>query len=78
MWPVLGGVKWIRHFHGVVATPIGPGELCGGYVLWVAIRSVFGSAAFLPTVVTAQDAELSGWDKDFSTFLATAMANKYR
>ena len=30
MWPVLGGVKWMQNFHGVVATPITPGELVGG------------------------------------------------
>jgi lipooligosaccharide transport system permease protein len=47
LWPVLGGAKWMRHFHGVVATPIGPGELYGGFVLWTAIRSMFGAAAFL-------------------------------
>lgn len=47
MWPVLGGAKWMRVFHGVVATPIGPGELFGGYVLWTAIRSMLGAAAFL-------------------------------
>ena len=38
MWPVLGGAKWMRQFHGVVATPIAPGELYGGFVLWTAIR----------------------------------------
>ncbi len=31
------------------------------------------SAAFLPAVATAQDAEISGWDEDFNTFLAAAM-----
>src|SRR5262249_22494685 len=39
LWPVLGGAKWMRQFHGVVATPIGPGELYGGFVLWTAIRA---------------------------------------
>ena len=47
MWPVLGGAKWMRQFHGVVATPIGPGELYGGFVLWTALRSMLGAAAFL-------------------------------
>ena len=47
MWPVLGGAKWMRQFHGVVATPIGPGELFGGFVLWTALRSMLGAAAFL-------------------------------
>lgn len=47
LWPVLAGVKWMKFFHGVVATPIRPSELYGGYVIWVAIRSVLGSSAFL-------------------------------
>lgn len=47
MWPVLAGAKWMKFFHGVVATPIRPSELYGGYVIWVAIRSVLGSSAFL-------------------------------
>jgi lipooligosaccharide transport system permease protein len=47
MWPVLGGVKWMRQYFGVVATPITPGELLAGYVLWVAIRALLGAAAFL-------------------------------
>ncbi len=47
MWPVLGGAKWMRQFHGVVATPISPGQLYGGFVLWTALRSMIGAAAFL-------------------------------
>ncbi|HEV7526371.1 MAG TPA: ABC transporter permease [Acidimicrobiia bacterium] len=47
MWPVLGMAKWSKQFHGVVATPIGPGDLFGGYVLWTAIRSMLGAAAFV-------------------------------
>ncbi len=47
LWPVLGGAKWMRQFHGVVATPIGPGQLYAGFVLWTALRSMLGAAAFL-------------------------------
>jgi lipooligosaccharide transport system permease protein len=47
MWPVLGGAKWMRQFHGVVATPIRPGELYGGFVLWTALRAMFGAVAFV-------------------------------
>jgi lipooligosaccharide transport system permease protein len=37
----------MRQFHGVVATPISPGQLYGGFVLWTALRSMLGAAAFL-------------------------------
>ena len=47
LWPVLGGVKWMRQFHGVVATPIGPGQLYTGFVLWTTLRSMIGASAFL-------------------------------
>ena len=60
MWPVLGGVKWMRQFHGVVATPIRPGELFGGFVAWTALRSMFGAAAFL-LVAALLGAVSSAW-----------------
>jgi lipooligosaccharide transport system permease protein len=47
MWPVMGGMKWLRHFHGVVATPISAGHLYGGFVCWTAARALIGAAAFL-------------------------------
>jgi lipooligosaccharide transport system permease protein len=47
LWPVLGGVKWMRQFHGVVATPIAPGQLYFGFVLWTSIRAMIGASAFL-------------------------------
>src|SRR3954463_2600583 len=47
MWPVLGGAKWMRQYHGVVATPIAPGELYGGFVLWTALQAMLGATAFL-------------------------------
>jgi lipooligosaccharide transport system permease protein len=47
MWPVLGGAKWMRQYHGVVATPIAPGELYGGFVLWTALHAMLGATAFL-------------------------------
>jgi lipooligosaccharide transport system permease protein len=47
MWPVLAGVKWIRYYEGVVATPIAPTDIFNGFVVWTAIRSVPASVVFL-------------------------------
>ena len=47
LWPVMAGTKWVRFFHGVVATPLGPDDLYGGYVVWTCIRTAMQSAAFL-------------------------------
>jgi lipooligosaccharide transport system permease protein len=51
MWPVLGAVKWVKNFHATVATSITAGELVVGYVLWISLRAVMGSAAFFLVAV---------------------------
>lgn len=60
MWPVLGGVKWVKHYYGVVATPLGAGELYVGVVVWVALRAVLGSAVFL-LIAALMGAVPSAW-----------------
>jgi lipooligosaccharide transport system permease protein len=47
MWPILGGVKWMRFFHGTVATAITAGQVLYGYVLWIALRAMLGAVAFV-------------------------------
>ena len=47
LWPVMAGTKWVRFFHGVVATPVSAGDVYGGYVAWCAIRSTVSAAAFM-------------------------------
>src|SRR5580765_9043441 len=47
MWPVLGGVKWVKNFFATVATAITAGELLVGYVVWITLRAVLGATVFL-------------------------------
>ena len=47
MWPVLGGVKWIKNFHATVATAITADQVLYGYVLWVCLRAMLGAVAFV-------------------------------
>jgi lipooligosaccharide transport system permease protein len=47
MWPVLGGVKWIKNFHATVATSITADQVLFGYVLWVSLRAMIGAVAFV-------------------------------
>ena len=47
MWPVLGGVKWIKNFHATVATAITADQVLFGYVLWVCLRAMIGAVAFV-------------------------------
>jgi lipooligosaccharide transport system permease protein len=47
LWPVMGGIKWMRTTHGIVATPISARDAYNGFVLWVTIRTCIGAAAFV-------------------------------
>jgi lipooligosaccharide transport system permease protein len=47
MWPVLAGVKWIRFYEGVVATPIRARDISDGFVIWTALRTVLASSVFV-------------------------------
>ena len=47
LWPVMAGTKWVRFFHGVVATPLRAADVYGGAVVWGALRSAMSAVAFL-------------------------------
>lgn len=47
LWPIMSGTRWMRYFHGMVATPISPADVHLGYVVWVALRAAAASAVFI-------------------------------
>jgi lipooligosaccharide transport system permease protein len=47
LWPIMAGTKWIRTFHGMVATPIGPGDVFLGVIAWTGVRAAAGGSIFL-------------------------------
>lgn len=47
LWPVMGGHKWMRHFHGMVATPIRARDVYGGLVLSAGLRTGFAAIPFV-------------------------------
>jgi lipooligosaccharide transport system permease protein len=49
MWPVMAGIRWLRTYHAVLATPVRVGELVLGTMGWAAIR-VFSAAAIFTAV----------------------------
>lgn len=59
LWPVLGGFKWLRTYHGVAATPVAPGSLYGGLIVWLSIRTGMAAVAFL--VVAALLGAIPSW-----------------
>jgi lipooligosaccharide transport system permease protein len=47
LWPVMAGTKWVRFYHAMVATPLGPTDVFLGVVLWAAARAAIGATIFL-------------------------------
>lgn len=51
-FPVMGGIKWVRTYHAIVASPIRVHALVVGKLAWTGIRLAVGSAIYL-AVLTA-------------------------
>ncbi|MDQ1439294.1 MAG: lipooligosaccharide transport system permease protein [Acidimicrobiaceae bacterium] len=47
LWQIMAGTKWMRFFHGIVATPVTATGVYGGYLIWLAVRTAMSCAAFL-------------------------------
>src|SRR5262249_31935903 len=47
MWPVLGGVKWLRTYHAAVSTPVSAGAVFAGHVIWTCLRVLLSATVFL-------------------------------
>jgi lipooligosaccharide transport system permease protein len=60
LWPVLGGMKWMRTSHAMVATPVRATDVYGGFLIWIGLRTLLSSSAFL-IVASALGGVPSGW-----------------
>ncbi len=49
-YPVLGSFKWIRNYHAMAATPLGPRDILVGHLLWIASRVAMASGVYLAIV----------------------------
>jgi lipooligosaccharide transport system permease protein len=47
LWPIMGGLKWMRSFHAMAATPLNPGQIIGGQLTWCSIRVALSATIFL-------------------------------
>lgn len=52
-FPVMAGLRWIRTYHGVVATPVRVGELLAGMVAWASARILVATAIFAAVAAAA-------------------------
>ncbi|HEU0086429.1 MAG TPA: ABC transporter permease [Pseudonocardiaceae bacterium] len=46
-YPILAAFKWKGTYQAVTATPITPGQLAGGQLIWIALRLALSGAAYL-------------------------------
>jgi lipooligosaccharide transport system permease protein len=60
LWPIMAGVKWIRTFHAMVATPVAPADVFSGVLVWTAARALVGATVFL-AVAALLGGVLSAW-----------------
>jgi lipooligosaccharide transport system permease protein len=51
LWPVMGGLKWFGSFHAMVSTPLAPGDVFGGKVIWTGVRAGISAVAFMIVAV---------------------------
>ncbi|MFI6030562.1 ABC transporter permease [Amycolatopsis magusensis] len=45
-YPVLSGFKWQKDYLAATATPISPGQVLGGHLLWVTLRLTLAGAVY--------------------------------
>lgn len=50
-YPILSSFKWRRTYEGITATPITPGQLAGGQLIWIALRLTMSGAAYLLVIM---------------------------
>lgn len=46
-WPIMAGIKWLKTYDAVLATPQGPRDLVLGHIYWVILRLAIVSGIFL-------------------------------
>jgi lipooligosaccharide transport system permease protein len=47
LWPVMGGLKWMRSFHAMASTPLSPGQVIAGELVWCSMRVALSATIFL-------------------------------
>ncbi len=59
MWPVMGGLKWRRDYHGIAATPLDATDIVVGHMIWMAMRAGIAGLAVAAALVLVDDTR--GW-----------------
>jgi lipooligosaccharide transport system permease protein len=59
-FPVMAAVKWLKTYQAAAATPLRPGDLFRGHLLFTALRALMNSMIFL-AIMAAFGAVRSAW-----------------
>lgn len=57
-FPVMAGLRWVRNYHAIVATPVRPSDLLLGNLVWAAIRLAVIGGVFVAIAVAFGAMEL--------------------
>ncbi len=55
MYPVMGGLKWLKTYHALLATPVEVKDIVTAHMAWVATRVALSSAVFLLVIACFGD-----------------------
>lgn len=69
MWPVLGGLRWQRGYHGIAATTLEARDIVLGHAVWIAVRS--GAAAAMVALVLTLFGDTRSWGLVPAVLVAT-------
>ena len=50
LYPVLGSVKWVQNYFAAVASPLRPGDVFRGHLLFVTLRLTMNCGVFLALI----------------------------
>lgn len=51
LWPVMGGFRWNKTFHAQATTPLRPGDVVAGLMLWHATRGAIAATSVAAALV---------------------------
>jgi lipooligosaccharide transport system permease protein len=60
LFPIMGAIKWVGTYFGMLATPLRVGDVLAGHLMWIATRVATAVAAYL-VVMAAFGAIASPW-----------------
>ncbi len=52
-FPVMAGLRWVRTYHAVVATPVSVGQLLAGLLAWAGARMLVSACVFAAVAAAA-------------------------